>query len=140
MQEGKLYLVFEFLSMDLKKYMDSLPKDVMLEPHLVKVSSVFNILVQLHLSSLFSLFILSGGPYFFKFKMFCEDDSKDIWWFNWTYWYDTHTKFTHKWKGFFFQRWRVFKWGSFFQVGRTWSPGLQLFIICKITALMTSLE
>lgn len=36
MQEGKLYLVFEFLSMDLKKYMDSLPKDVMLEPHLVK--------------------------------------------------------------------------------------------------------
>lgn len=36
MQEGKLYLVFEFLSMDLKKYMDSIPKDILLEPRLVK--------------------------------------------------------------------------------------------------------
>ncbi|XP_005111813.1 cyclin-dependent kinase 1 isoform X2 [Aplysia californica] len=36
MQEGKLYLVFEFLSMDLKKYMDSLPKDRLLDSQLVK--------------------------------------------------------------------------------------------------------
>jgi len=39
MQEGKLYLVFEFLSMDLKKYIDSIPKEKMLEKQLVKVSS-----------------------------------------------------------------------------------------------------
>lgn len=36
MQEGKLYLVFEFLSMDLKKYIDSIPKEKMLEKQLVK--------------------------------------------------------------------------------------------------------
>lgn len=36
MQENKLYLVFEFLSMDLKKYMESLPPNKLLEPMLVK--------------------------------------------------------------------------------------------------------
>lgn len=36
MQENKLYLVFEFLSMDLKKYMESLPPNKLLEPQLVK--------------------------------------------------------------------------------------------------------
>lgn len=36
MEENRLYLIFEFLSMDLKKYMDSLPTDKMLEPELVK--------------------------------------------------------------------------------------------------------
>lgn len=36
MQENKLYLVFEFLSMDLKKYMESLPHGKLLEPQLVK--------------------------------------------------------------------------------------------------------
>lgn len=36
MQEGKLYLVFEFLSMDLKKYIDSIPKEKMLDKQLVK--------------------------------------------------------------------------------------------------------
>lgn len=36
MQENKLYLVFEFLSMDLKKYMESLPQGKLLEPQLVK--------------------------------------------------------------------------------------------------------
>ena len=36
MQENKLYLVFEFLSMDLKKYMESLPNNKLLEPQLVK--------------------------------------------------------------------------------------------------------
>jgi cyclin-dependent kinase 1 len=36
MQENKLYLVFEFLSMDLKKYMETLPHNKLLEPQLVK--------------------------------------------------------------------------------------------------------
>lgn len=37
MQDGRLYLVFEFLSMDLKKYMDSLPKEKLMDKQLVKV-------------------------------------------------------------------------------------------------------
>ena len=37
MQENKLYLVFEFLSMDLKKYMDSIPSGQFMEKMLVKV-------------------------------------------------------------------------------------------------------
>jgi len=37
MQEAKLYLIFEFLTMDLKKYMDSnIPKDSLMDPKLVK--------------------------------------------------------------------------------------------------------
>lgn len=36
MQDGRLYLVFEFLSMDLKKYMDSLPKEKLMDKQLVK--------------------------------------------------------------------------------------------------------
>ncbi|XP_059609392.1 cyclin-dependent kinase 1 [Phlebotomus argentipes] len=36
MEENRLYLIFEFLSMDLKKYMDSLPDDKMLGEELVK--------------------------------------------------------------------------------------------------------
>jgi len=36
MQENKLYLVFEFLSMDLKKYMDSLGRDKLMDKMLVK--------------------------------------------------------------------------------------------------------
>jgi len=36
MQDSKLYLVFEFLSMDLKKYIDSLPKEQLLDKMLVK--------------------------------------------------------------------------------------------------------
>ncbi len=38
MQENRLYLIFEFLSMDLKKYLDTIPEGVMMEPSLVKVS------------------------------------------------------------------------------------------------------
>ena len=38
MQENKLYLVFEFLSMDLKKYIDSIPKGQHMDRNLVKVS------------------------------------------------------------------------------------------------------
>ena len=37
MQEAKLYLIFEFLTMDLKKYMDTaVPKDQVMDPKLVK--------------------------------------------------------------------------------------------------------
>ena len=36
MQEGKLYLIFEFLSMDLKKYMDGIPTGQLMDKTLVK--------------------------------------------------------------------------------------------------------
>ena len=36
MDESRIYLIFEFLSMDLKKYLDSLPDGEMLEPKLVQ--------------------------------------------------------------------------------------------------------
>ena len=42
MQEKRLYLVFEFLSMDLKKYLDSVPSGQFLDSLLVKVC--FNLL------------------------------------------------------------------------------------------------
>jgi len=37
LEDGKLYLVFEFLSMDLKKYLDSLPNGQFMDKMLVKV-------------------------------------------------------------------------------------------------------
>jgi cyclin-dependent kinase 1 len=37
MQENRLYLVFEFLSMDLKKYIDSIPNNQFMDESLVKV-------------------------------------------------------------------------------------------------------
>lgn len=36
MEENRLYLIFEFLSMDLKKYMDTLPPEKMMDADLVK--------------------------------------------------------------------------------------------------------
>lgn len=36
MEDNRLYLIFEFLSMDLKKYMDSIPSEKMLDSDLVK--------------------------------------------------------------------------------------------------------
>lgn len=36
MEESRLYLIFEFLSMDLKKYMDGMPVDKLMHPELVK--------------------------------------------------------------------------------------------------------
>ncbi|XP_077469471.1 cyclin-dependent kinase 1 [Stigmatopora argus] len=36
MQESRLYLIFEFLSMDLKKYLDSIPSGKYMDPMLVK--------------------------------------------------------------------------------------------------------
>ena len=40
MQENKLYLAFEFLSMDLKKYMDTIPSGEYMDKMLVKVNNV----------------------------------------------------------------------------------------------------
>lgn len=37
MQDSRLYLIFEFLSMDLKKYLDSIPSGQYLDAMLVKV-------------------------------------------------------------------------------------------------------
>lgn len=36
MEDNRLYLIFEFLSMDLKKYMDSLPSEKMMDSELVR--------------------------------------------------------------------------------------------------------
>lgn len=44
MEEGKLYLVFEFLSMDLKKYLDTIPNDQLLDSKLLK-SYMYQILL-----------------------------------------------------------------------------------------------
>ncbi|KAM9345051.1 cyclin-dependent kinase 1 isoform 2-T2 [Symphorus nematophorus] len=41
MQESRLYLIFEFLSMDLKKYLDSIPSGQYMEPMLVKVVTLW---------------------------------------------------------------------------------------------------
>lgn len=38
MSENRLYLVFEFLSMDLKRYLDSLTEEEYMDPMLLKVS------------------------------------------------------------------------------------------------------
>lgn len=38
MQENKLYLIFEFLNMDLKKYLDTIPSGQFMDKMLVKVS------------------------------------------------------------------------------------------------------
>lgn len=37
LQENKLHLVFEFLTMDLKKYLDSIPANQTMDKELVKV-------------------------------------------------------------------------------------------------------
>lgn len=42
MQDSRLYLVFEFLSMDLKKYLDSIPSGQYLERSRVKVMRVIS--------------------------------------------------------------------------------------------------
>ncbi|KAG2462967.1 CDK1 kinase, partial [Polypterus senegalus] len=41
MQESRLYLVFEFLSMDLKKYLDTIPSGQYMDPTLVKVVTLW---------------------------------------------------------------------------------------------------
>ncbi|XP_034041285.1 cyclin-dependent kinase 1 [Thalassophryne amazonica] len=47
MQESRLYLIFEFLSMDLKKYLDSIPSGQSTDPMLVK-SYLYQILEGIH--------------------------------------------------------------------------------------------
>lgn len=42
MQEARLYLIFEFLSMDLKKYLDSIPSGQYMDPMLVKVTALWH--------------------------------------------------------------------------------------------------
>lgn len=42
MQDSRLYLIFEFLSMDLKKYLDSIPPGQFMDSSLVKVKSLPN--------------------------------------------------------------------------------------------------
>ena len=39
MEDKRLYLIFEFLHMDLKKYMDDLPRDKQMDAALVKVTT-----------------------------------------------------------------------------------------------------
>lgn len=46
MQESRLYLIFEFLSMDLKKYLDSIPSGQYMEPMLVKVTALWNAMIR----------------------------------------------------------------------------------------------
>lgn len=36
MEENRLYLIFEFLAMDLKKYMDTMPQNKLMDPELVR--------------------------------------------------------------------------------------------------------
>jgi hypothetical protein len=42
MQDSRLYLIFEFLSMDLKKYLDSIPPGQFMDSSLVKVRGLPN--------------------------------------------------------------------------------------------------
>ena len=62
MQEAKLYLVFEFLSMDLKKYMDTIPNGKYLDDRLVKVSFLkIEVVCVCHFNFLSSNSALYGG-------------------------------------------------------------------------------
>lgn len=45
MEESRLYLIFEYLTMDLKKYMDSLGNGIMIEPKTVK-SYLYQVCIQ----------------------------------------------------------------------------------------------
>lgn len=58
MQENKLYLVFEFLSMDLKRYMDTIPTGQSMEKMLIKVC--ISVLLLLY-SSFFYMKFGTGG-------------------------------------------------------------------------------
>lgn len=45
MQDSRLYLIFEFLSMDLKKYLDSIPPGQFMDSSLVKVKIYILLLI-----------------------------------------------------------------------------------------------
>lgn len=46
MQDSRLYLIFEFLSMDLKKYLDSIPPGQFMDSSLVKVKIYILLLIR----------------------------------------------------------------------------------------------
>ena len=71
MQENKLYLVFEFLSMDLKKYMDSIPSGQYMEKMLVKVIVSLFILGSIKLHCMFDR-LLRINPSFTSPCDFCQ--------------------------------------------------------------------
>lgn len=48
MQDSRLYLIFEFLSMDLKKYLDSIPPGQFMDSSLVKVRVCRLLLILMH--------------------------------------------------------------------------------------------
>ena len=55
MQENKLYLVFEFLSMDLKKYMDSIPSGQFMDSMLAKVCPHYLITIHVNAAGVTSI-------------------------------------------------------------------------------------
>lgn len=71
MQDSRLYLIFEFLSMDLKKYLDSIPSGQYMDPMLVKVSisllQQYNSCLKLNfVNSLFDFYCPTGNAAIFK--------------------------------------------------------------------------
>lgn len=55
MEESRLYLIFEYLTMDLKKYMDSLGSKMM-EPAVVK-SYLYQVCLHIYFSGFFTYFV-----------------------------------------------------------------------------------
>lgn len=54
MEESRLYLIFEFLSMDLKRFLDSIPNNDRLEESIMK-SFLFQVCIYLSISLIYSL-------------------------------------------------------------------------------------
>lgn len=73
-QESKLYLVFEFMQMDLKKYIDTLPSDQKIDATLLKVSMLY-ILDGHTYTGMWCLFLLVHQSYTYQIlqgTMFCH--------------------------------------------------------------------
>lgn len=60
MQDSRLYLIFEFLSMDLKKYLDSIPPGQFMDSSLVKVKSCVLLLILKCSLSVGSILVFCG--------------------------------------------------------------------------------
>lgn len=60
MQDSRLYLIFEFLSMDLKKYLDSIPPGQFMDSSLVKVKSCVLLLILKCPPSVGSILVFCG--------------------------------------------------------------------------------
>lgn len=65
MEESRLYLIFEFLSMDLKKYMDTLGNGKLMEPEVVK-SYLYQVRICIENFSKILAVIRSLNLYLFK--------------------------------------------------------------------------